>query len=85
MVDFIPWISQPPNKWAENYAEGKFIDLVGRRTHYLEAGMWEPVILIHGFFSIHLLGTITSLYGGVMTTHDEKSELFNKLAIEFLS
>ena len=49
MTQFVPWNSQPLNKWAEAYAEGKFIDLAGHRTHYLEAGSGEPVILIHGF------------------------------------
>lgn len=49
MPGFVPWNSQPLDKWAETYAEGKFIDLGGHRTHYYEAGSGEPVILIHGF------------------------------------
>jgi pimeloyl-ACP methyl ester carboxylesterase len=35
--------------WAKKYAEGKLIDLEGRRTHFIEAGSGEPVILVHGF------------------------------------
>lgn len=49
MAEFVPWDSQSLDKWAETYAEGNFIDLGGHRTHYLEAGSGEPVILIHGF------------------------------------
>ncbi len=49
MTSFVPWNSQPLGKWAEAYAEGKFIDLGGHRTHYLEGGSGKPVILIHGF------------------------------------
>lgn len=29
---------------------GKFIELGGHSTHYVERGAGEPVILIHGFF-----------------------------------
>ncbi len=50
MKDPIPWNSQPLDKWAEKYAEGKIIDLEGRSTHYLDKGSGSPVILIHGFF-----------------------------------
>jgi pimeloyl-ACP methyl ester carboxylesterase len=50
MPDFIPWNSQPLDFWASKHAEGKFIDLEGRSTHYIEKGDGEPVILIHGFF-----------------------------------
>ena len=49
MTSFVPWNSQPLGKGAEAYAEGKFIDLGGHRTHYLEGGSGNPVILIHGF------------------------------------
>ena len=49
MRQFIPWNSQPLNEWAEKYAEGRFIDLDGHSTHYIEMGTGEPVILIHGF------------------------------------
>lgn len=50
MPDFVPWNSQPLDFWAEKHAKGKFIDLEGRSTHYIEKGDGEPVILIHGFF-----------------------------------
>jgi pimeloyl-ACP methyl ester carboxylesterase len=50
MSEFIPWNSQPLDEWAGKYAEGKFIDLKGRKTHYIEKGEGEPIILIHGFF-----------------------------------
>ena len=49
MSEFIPWNSQSIDLWAERYAEGKFIDLAGHRTHYVESGQGKPVILIHGF------------------------------------
>jgi len=50
MADFIPWNSQDPEAWAERHATGSFIELEGRRTHYLQAGNGEPLILIHGYF-----------------------------------
>jgi pimeloyl-ACP methyl ester carboxylesterase len=50
MAEFIPWNSQPLDEWAKKYATGKFIDLDGYSTHYLEKGEGAPVILIHGFF-----------------------------------
>ena len=50
MPGFVPWNSQPLEFWAEKHAKGKFIDLDGRSTHYIEKGKGEPVILIHGFF-----------------------------------
>ena len=49
MHRFIPWNSQPLDAWADKYAEGQFIDLAGRRTHFIERGHGKPVILIHGF------------------------------------
>lgn len=49
MSKFIPWNSQPLDVWADRYAEGKFIDPAGRRTHYVERGHGKPVILIFGF------------------------------------
>ncbi len=49
MSEFIPWNSQPLDLWAERYAEGKFLDLAGHSTHYIEGGQGEPVVLIHGF------------------------------------
>lgn len=45
---FVPWSSQPLEDWAERYGEGRTLDLGGRRTHYLERGAGEPVVLIHG-------------------------------------
>jgi len=50
MPDFVPWNSQPLDFWAKKHAKGKFINLEGRSTHYIEKGDGEPVILIHGFF-----------------------------------
>lgn len=50
MADFISWDSQPIDVWAQKYAKGKFIDLNGRSTHYIEKGEGEPIILLHGFF-----------------------------------
>jgi pimeloyl-ACP methyl ester carboxylesterase len=49
MNEFIPWNSQPLDVWADRYAEGNFIDLAGRRTHFVERGQGKPVVLIHGF------------------------------------
>ncbi len=50
MSEFIRWNSQPLDVWASKHAQGKFVDLDGRRTHYIEKGEGEPVILLHGFF-----------------------------------
>ncbi|MFC1844308.1 alpha/beta fold hydrolase [Thermodesulfobacteriota bacterium] len=50
MVDFVPWNSQSLDAWASKYAPGKFIELDGLSTHYIEKGSGEPVILLHGFF-----------------------------------
>ena len=50
MANFISWSSQPLEEWSKKYARGKFIELDGLSTHYLEKGSGEPVILIHGFF-----------------------------------
>ena len=50
MSDFVTWSSQPLAGWAGKYARGKFVDLDGLQTHYIEAGQGDPVILIHGFF-----------------------------------
>ena len=50
MPPFTPWSSQPLDAWAAKYAPGAFVDLDGRRTHYVERGEGEPVILLHGFF-----------------------------------
>jgi pimeloyl-ACP methyl ester carboxylesterase len=50
MTELVPWNSQPLDAWAARYARGTFIDLDGRKTHYLERGEGAPVILLHGFF-----------------------------------
>jgi pimeloyl-ACP methyl ester carboxylesterase len=50
MSNFIPWSSQPLGVWAEKHARGKFINLDGHQTHYIEKGQGDSVILIHGFF-----------------------------------
>ena len=50
MSDFISWNSQPLEAWAHKNASGKFIDLDGRSTHYIEKGEGEVIILLHGFF-----------------------------------
>lgn len=44
------WSSQPFDEWVLKYAPGKFINLEGKATHYIEKGQGEPLILIHGFF-----------------------------------
>ncbi len=49
MSEFIPWNSQPLDVWVSKYAQGKFVDLDGRKTHYIEKGEGSPVILLHGF------------------------------------
>lgn len=46
----ITWNSQPVDKWRRKYAPGKFIDLSGHITHYIEKGDGRPVILLHGWF-----------------------------------
>ena len=50
MADFISWNSQSLEAWAEKNAKGKFIDLDGHSTHYIEKGEGEVIILLHGFF-----------------------------------
>ena len=50
MGNFIPWSSQPLAEWAEKFARGRFIELDGHQTHFIEMGQGEPLILIHGFF-----------------------------------
>ena len=50
MPQFVPWSSQPLERWAETHAAGTFIDLDGKKTHYIERGEGEPLILLHGFF-----------------------------------
>jgi pimeloyl-ACP methyl ester carboxylesterase len=34
---------------AGKHAQGKTVDLNGRRTHYIEKGEGEPILLLHGF------------------------------------
>lgn len=46
---FVPWDSQPVEEWAAKHAPGRFVDLDGRRTHYVTKGEGPPVILVHGF------------------------------------
>ena len=50
MSQFIRWNSQPLDHWAGKYAQGAFVDLGGRKTHYIEKGEGEALILLHGFF-----------------------------------
>ena len=50
MSQSVRWNSQPLDLWADKYAQGKFIDLGGRKTHYIEKGEGKPLILLHGFF-----------------------------------
>jgi pimeloyl-ACP methyl ester carboxylesterase len=50
MSKSVRWNSQPLDLWAGEHAQGKFIDLGGRKTHYIEKGEGEPLILLHGFF-----------------------------------
>jgi pimeloyl-ACP methyl ester carboxylesterase len=45
----ITWNSQKLDDWAKRYAEGESIDLIGRRTHFVERGDGHPVLLLHGF------------------------------------
>lgn len=44
------WNSQPLDEWRQKYAPGKFIDLDGHSTHYIEKGEGWPIILLHGWF-----------------------------------
>jgi pimeloyl-ACP methyl ester carboxylesterase len=50
MSHTIPWNSQPLDDWSAKHARGKFIELDGLSTHYIEKGAGAPVILLHGFF-----------------------------------
>jgi pimeloyl-ACP methyl ester carboxylesterase len=49
MNSFVPWNSQSLSEWSRKYAQGRFIDLASRSTHYLKQGEGDPIILIHGF------------------------------------
>lgn len=46
----IRWNNQPLDIWRAKYAKGKFINLNGHSTHYIEKGDGPPVILLHGWF-----------------------------------
>ena len=50
----VKWESQSLDGWAKKHAKGKFIELDGHQTHYIEQGEKRdeqvPVILLHGFF-----------------------------------
>ncbi|MDD5590341.1 MAG: alpha/beta hydrolase [Dehalococcoidales bacterium] len=50
MNNKIRWNSQPLDMWRTKYASGKFIDLDGHLTHYVDKGEGHPVILLHGWF-----------------------------------
>ena len=50
MSSFVPWNSQPIDQWTSLHAPGKFVELDGLQTHYIERGSGTPLILIHGFF-----------------------------------
>jgi pimeloyl-ACP methyl ester carboxylesterase len=50
MSKYVPWDSQSLAAWGEKYARGKFVELDGHQTHYIEKGEGDPLILIHGFF-----------------------------------
>jgi pimeloyl-ACP methyl ester carboxylesterase len=50
MDKYIPWDSQSLDEWSSKYAPGKFVNLDGYSTHYIEIGKGEPVILLHGYF-----------------------------------
>ena len=49
MSSFVPWNSQSMDEWAAKHARGQFIDLDGRKTHYLDVGRGDPLVLVHGF------------------------------------
>ena len=48
----VKWESQSLEEWAKLHAKGKFINLDGHQTHYIEYGdnTNDPIILLHGFF-----------------------------------
>jgi pimeloyl-ACP methyl ester carboxylesterase len=70
MNSFIPWSSQPLEEWAEKFARGKFIELDGHQTHYIEKGQGDPVILIHGFYYD------THMWDGSMDVLAEKYKVY---------
>lgn len=58
MDNFVPWNSQSLDDWAKRYAEGRFIDLAGRRPHFIERGQGRPVLLIRGLHLDYHTGII---------------------------
>ena len=46
----VPWNSQPLKEFGDKYAKGKFVEIDGLQTHYIEKGEGDAVIFIHGFF-----------------------------------
>ena len=50
MCKKIRWNSQPLDVWRAKYARGKFINIDGHSTHYMEKGNGPLVILLHGWF-----------------------------------
>lgn len=73
MNNFIPWSSQPLDEWAGKFARGKFVELDGHQTHYIEKGQGDPVILIHGFYYD------THMWDGIM---DILAEIYKVYAID---
>ena len=49
MAEFVRWNSQPLEEWAAKHARGQFVELEGRKTHYIDVGQGEPILLVHGF------------------------------------
>ncbi len=53
IVVLLPKISTKENcsyeDVIEKYSKGKFIDVDGKKVHYIEKGNGKPIILIHGF------------------------------------
>ena len=50
MTAFIPWNSLALDEAAQQYSQGKFLELDGISTHYIEKGSGNPLIFLHGFF-----------------------------------
>lgn len=44
------WNSRSLESCANEHARGRFIELEGKQTHFIEKGAGEPLILLHGFF-----------------------------------
>ena len=43
MSKYVPWDSQSLAAWGEKYARGKFVELDGHQTHYIEKGEGDPL------------------------------------------